>query len=364
MDLRQAGELRRELQQLFPGGPKDFMLFLGDTLNDTFNRNVIASEADPFQFNAILDTIRAARREPDLLEELKREFPASTVIETIYDAERAAYGARWPSAQVRDHRNKLTNLFLVCKGFPIVDRRDLASTLDGLLDPNSLTRVGVVAGTELCGKTWTRHLVQSKCDAVGCTLIDLDLEQIAPGDDVRLLCEVLMGQMAGVDVALRDQDTKSGQYVQRLVAEVGMLRQRLLRSERDPKPLVIAIDSLNKRVGETVLDFVEQLVAATRTQNLKDTKVILFGFPRDHARLSFAAHELISPLTEADVADYLTEVAQVIGRPLPDEERDRVAREAVGRTALPPDAAQGERLRALEEMSQKISEQVDRMVLA
>ena len=366
MDRRRLGRLRTELMRIYPGdgGLGEFTLFLGDHLGDEFKSGISGGETIAQRFQAVLVAIEAAGRAPELLETLMSHHAASTEIADLYAQERAALGQHWPAAQVTKRRADLSAHFLMCKGFPLIDRRTLAQTLDELLDHNAPTRVGVVTGMELCGKSWIRHLLQSKCDTLNCTLVDLDLEQIAPGEDVRLVCELLMRQMAGRDdIVLREQDTKSGQYVQRFAYEVGALRQRLLKSDVESKTLVIAIDSLNKSVGDTVLDFVEQLVTATRTQNLKDTKMVLLGFPRDSARFGFCAREAISPLTESDIDEYLANVATVVGAPLAVAERQRIARDAIALTALPPGTELAERLRALADMSRQVYGQVERMVM-
>lgn len=362
MNLVDLGKLRKEIELFYPGeaGFSDFLLFLSDNFGDSFDQRVILTATLSLKFHAVLLNIGAARRMPDLLQALRNTFGGSEVIKEVYDAERAAYGQRWPDQQVRERRAALNNRFLTCRGFPFIDRRNLALTLDNLLDENSITRIGVVTGIELCGKTWVRHLLHSKCAALGHTFVDLDLERMAPGNNARLVCEELMRQLAGKDIPVREQDTKSGQYVQRMAYEVEALRQQFLRT--DPRPLIIAIDSLNKNVGDTVLDFVEQLTSATRSQNLPNTKMILLGFPRAAARFAFAAREVINPLTERDIADYLAEIGQAIGAPISDDESARVARTVIARSARPDETALADRLLALADMSSEVHEYVESMV--
>lgn len=362
MDLRRRGELRRALEAFFLD-LDPFILFLGDHLGNTFDRKLVRSESKPLQFNAILEVVFADGRGPDLLEVLAREHGSSAVFTQIYAAERHAAGANWPSALVKERRSKLGARYLVCAGVPFVDRRNFATMLDDLLGPTSLTRLSVVGGVDLCGKSWTRHLVRSKCAVLGHKLIELDLHAIGAGNDARLVCEHLISLMRGERQEVKEPDTKTGQYVQRLASEVAVLHQLLYERAFEGRTMVLAIDSLNKQVGTAVLDFIEALVAESRAQNLQDTRIILFGFPRDHVRFGFARTEIINPISEDDVADYLAEVARAIGQPPePEEERRRKAKEALAPTALSPDSRPADRLFGLEEMSRRIHVEVERMV--
>jgi len=353
---------------IYPGGDigaGEFSIFVGDNVGEEFIQNVIRTDIPAQKFQTILLAIQAGNREPELLTKLMAEHVGSTEIVAIHNSVRDSLGDLWPNSLVRQRHLALKSNFLMCKGFPFIDRRTLSQTLDNLLDDNNPMRVGVVTGVELCGKTWVRHLLQSKCDAFGCSLIDLDLEQIAPGDDAKLVCELLMRQMAGRDdVSIREQDTTSGQYIQRIAYEVGELRRRMLQIHSDTKPLVIGIDSLNKCVGDSVLDFVEQLVAATRTQSLAETKIVLIGFPRDSSRFGFTAREIISPLTEPDISDYLAEVARIIGSQIKQDERDDIARHAIAMATHLPHTSVADKLCALGEMSRYIHGHIEQMIMA
>lgn len=367
MDLKRRGELRRELASLFPGltGPREFMTFLGDELGEEFGRNVVASEPSALQLAAILEAVAAAGSEPEMIEALARIYPGNCVIADIHALEKEAAGANWFAAEIKQRRGLLSAKFLVCAGMPFVDRHAFARSLDQLLAYASIMRVSFVGGTDLCGKSWTRHLVRSKCAVLGHKLIELDMKSIGAGDDVRLVCEQLIWRMADERVELREPDTKTGQYVQRLVSEVGFHYQVLRDRALCNRTLVLAIDSLNQQVGSAVLDFVEELVARVRRHELGDTRIVLFGFPRNQPRFAFAQPEIIAPLAEDDICAYLAEVAEAIGRPpLPEAERRRIAHEAMAPTALPPEAGHAERLHALELMSRTIHEQVEQMVQA
>lgn len=325
---QQIRALRIEMAKVFagPGPERQLWLLLYEELDVQLSD--IASANGSFQntLTEALARLNSVNRIPALMNVLEARYPDAINLHQVIAELRRATQPSGPCAAARLHA--LEQAFLLLDGVPFINRSRLRQLLPEILDPSSTARVGVIKGTSLAGKTWSRHLILAYCRAAAQVRpLVLDMERIQPGNDpVIVWTELLRRLMPGrPQPAPPAPDTKGGLYILRLVEDVCTYWDAWKDPEFDEKPWpLIVFDHLEKHataaVGPAVVDFAEALAVAAVERDFKDARVLLLGFPRTFTAKpelnanEVAPHEIITPLTCAEIKRYLDEVGKAIGR--------------------------------------------------
>jgi hypothetical protein len=265
-----------------------------------------------------------------LLDALEQRLPERVDLLTLITQLRPQLGP--PSgSEAAARMRQLEAAGLLLDGLAFINRNRLREILGELCDLAGTARVGVITGASLCGKTWSQHLIKAHCRATGRVKpLFLDMERIQPGNDPVIVWSELLRRLIpgnplpGPPV----EDTKRGQYAMRLAEEVCACWDAWEdpRAEQKPLPLVV-FDHLEKNaaaaVGPAIVDFAEALALAAVERRFDGARVLLLGFPRAFVGALVmqdaivAPRESVEPLSDAEIARYLDDVGQVIGRGAP-----------------------------------------------
>ena len=134
----------------------------------------------PLQVSDVLVALNV-NRALDLLDALERTQPVLVPVITQLRAPLPDNGS-----EAADRLRALQKAYLLLDGLPFINRSRLREILAELLDAANPARVGVVAGAELAGKSWSLHLIRAYCNDMQdpkVHLILIDLERLQPGND-------------------------------------------------------------------------------------------------------------------------------------------------------------------------------------
>jgi hypothetical protein len=207
---------------------------------------------------------------------------------------------------------------------PLIDRRDLRTTLKDFLDYN--LPVFVVRGESRTGKTYSLQLILHVTAAMRDVLVvHVDFSQTATGDSAAALVAKLRSRLGLPQPGGSDDDsTRTRSALDQVDQLVGTYRFN------DDTRRIIVIDGLNRTgLQADVNQLAAMLITEVINRQLPRTQLVLTGYAGevDPAYGDLVAKEDVLTITSAHIRSYFQDL--ILGRTLADDELNDLVTEAL-----------------------------------